>query len=148
MASAPVLPTACPSCGAAVRTAVAWCGLCYAPLLPVPTSAAPVAVVEPITARVPEPAPRRGRHSRDEDHERVVADDGADVDTAAPPLDADVDLVADRLLAELAATRDPQPAWMQRLPSSTGGRVALIGGAVAVGTLVLVAAMSVIGLFL
>ena len=141
MASAPDLPTACPSCGAAVRTAVAWCGLCYAALVPAPAA-------EPVTERIPERAPRRGRHSRDEDHERAGADTGLDVDTALPPSDADADLVADRLLAELAATRDPQPAWMERLPSSTGGRVALIGGGVAVGTLLLVAAMSLIGLFL
>ena len=50
--------------------------------------------------------------------------------------------------AVTATTRDPRPAWMERLPSSTGGRVALIGGGVAVGTLLLVAAMSLIGLFL
>ena len=148
MASAPDLPTACPSCGAAVRTAVAWCGLCYAALVPAPAAAAQVALVAPVTERIPEQAPRRGRHSRDEDHERAGADTGPDVDTAVPPSDADADLVADRLLAELAATRDPRPAWMERLPSSTGGRVALIGGGVAVGTLLLVAAMSLIGLFL
>ena len=148
MASAPDLPTACPSCGATVRTAVAWCGLCYAALVPAPAPAAQVVLVEAVLERLPEQAPRRGRHSRDEDRERVTADVGADVDTVVPASDADVDLVADRLLAELAATRDPQPAWMQRLPSSTGGRVALIGGAVAVGTLLLVAAMSLIGLFL
>ncbi len=148
MASAPDLPTACPSCGAAVRTAVAWCGLCYAALVPSPAAAVQVTVVDPVTERLPEQAPHRGRHSRDEDLDRVSADLGADVDTAVPSSAADADLVADRLLAELAATRDPQPAWLQRLPSSTGARVALIAGAVAVGTVVLVAAMSLIGLFL
>ncbi len=155
MASTPDLPTACPSCGAAVRTAVAWCTLCYSSLVPVPvpvpTGATQVAVGGPGTAGEPAPIPRRGRHSRDVDDERVdgePADTGADVDTAVPTSEADVELMAAGLLAELAATRDPQPAWMQRLPSSTGGRVALIGGAVAVGTLLLVAAMSLIGLFL
>ena len=148
MASAPDLPTACPSCGAAVRTAVAWCGLCFAALVPAPAEAAEVAASEPVTERIPEQATRRGRHSRDEDHEQAGADTGPDADTAVPPSDADADLVADRLLAELAATRDPRPAWMGRLPTSTGGRVALVGGGVAVGTLLLVAVMSVLGLFL
>lgn len=140
VAHAPDLPTACPSCGAAVRAAVDWCGLCYASLAPEP----PPAAVDPATTVGPQPGPRRGRHSRDADDGEVGA--GSGVDTKAPPTSTDA--LADRLLAELAATRDPQPAWLDRLPSSTGGRVALIGGAVAVGTLLLVAAMSLLGLFL
>lgn len=108
-------PTACPSCGAAVRTDVTWCSLCYASLLPDQVvQPAPVPVVPP--------------------------DVVASVDEVEP--------IADRLLAELAASRDPQPAWVAHLPTSAAGRGGLIVGAVAAGTLLLFAAMSLLGLFL
>jgi len=108
-------PTTCPSCGAAVRTDVSWCSLCYASLLP-------DRVVEPVPVPVVPPA-------------------------AVASVDQ-VEAITDGLLAELAASRDPQPAWVGHLPTSAAGRGGLIVGAVAVGTLLLFAAMSLLGLFL
>ena len=110
-------PTACPACGAAVLTDVAWCSLCYASLAPAP------AVAEVPAAGV--------SHSAD-----------------APTSDAEFEVVAAQMLAELAATRDPEPAWLARRPGSSAAKAGLIAGGVVVGTVVLFVAMTVLGLLL
>ena len=61
---------------------------------------------------------------------------------------SEVDAIADRMLAELAATHDPGAGWTARLPQTGGGKAGFIVGAVVVGALLLVALMTVLGLFL
>ena len=116
-------PTACPACGAAVLTAVSWCSLCYASLVAVPAVAEAAAVAEAPAAGV--------SHSAD-----------------APTSDVEFEVVAAQMLAELAATRDPEPAWLARRPGSSAAKAGLIAGGVVVGTVVLFVAMTVLGLLL
>ena len=124
--TAPLYPAACPSCGAAVRSDVAWCTLCYASLLP-----------------QPEPEPEPEPEVEPEQAAGVAPPQPDEPDEPAAP-----DVVVQRLLAELAATRDPQPAWMSRLPQGRAGKaiVMIAGGTVA--SLLLLAVMALIGLFL
>lgn len=116
-------PATCPSCGATVRTDVSWCGLCYAALGPEVSADEPAA---PPTS-VADPAA------------------GAASSEGSAP---DVEAIADRLLAELAASRDPAPSWVGRLPQSAAGKAGLIAAGAVIGALVLVAAMSLLGLVL
>lgn len=114
----------CPSCGAAVLTGVSWCTLCYASLVspqPVPAS---VSALSPAASARPADAPTS-------DLEPV-----------------DVEVIAARLLAELAATPDPNAGWTTHLPRSSGAKAAVIIGGAVVGSLVLVVLMALLGLFL
>ena len=114
----------CPSCGAAVLTGMSWCTLCYASLVPPP----------PVPAPVSAPSP---------------AADGRPADAPTSDLEpADVEVIAARLLAELAATPDPNAGWTTHLPRSSGAKAAVIIGGAVVGSLVLVVLMALLGLFL
>ena len=104
---------ACPSCGAAVLTAVSWCTLCFASLIPAPV-----------------PEPQATRHP------------------VASATASDVEAIADRLLAELAATRAPDTGWTARLPRSGGAKAGLIVGGAVIGSTLLVLLMALVGLFL
>ena len=114
----------CPSCGAAVLTGMSWCTLCYASLVPPPPVPAPVSAPSPAAAGRPADAPTS-------DLEPV-----------------DVEVIAARLLAELAATPDPNAGWTTHLPRSSGAKAAVIIGGAVVGSLVLVVLMALLGLFL
>src|SRR4051794_24011632 len=111
-------PTRCPQCSAIARGDVAWCLVCYAPFA---------------AEQVPDP----GRHP---DAARAPQAPPA----AIPRSRQDVDAVADRLLAELAATgrRAPWPPW---LPVTRGGRAVLATGLLAGSSGALLAVMSVLG---
>ena len=113
----------CPSCGAAVLNGVSWCTLCFASLVP------PVPVPAPVPA--PSPAAARPADAPTSDLEPV-----------------DVEVIAARLLAELAATPDPNAGWTTHLPRSSGAKAAVIIGGAVVGSLVLVVLMALLGLFL
>ena len=110
---------ACPSCGAAVLTAVSWCTLCFASLVPAP-----------VPTPTPAPEPQATRHP------------------VASATASDVEAIADRLLAELAATRAPDTGWMARLPRSGGAKAGLIVGGAVIGSTLLVLLMALVGLFL
>lgn len=121
-------PAACPSCGATVRADVSWCGLCYASLRP------EVSADEPAAQPTSVADPAAG----------AAAFDVVSSKVAGP----DVEAIADRLLAELAASRDPAPSWVGRLPRSAAGKAGLIAAGAVIGALVLVAVMSLLGLVL
>ena len=126
--TAPPYPAACPACGATVRSAVAWCTLCYASLLP---AAAEPAAPEP-DADVAQLAPDAGQAGE--------PDGGAG--RTAP------DVVVQQLLAELAASREPAPAWASRLPGGRAGKAIVMIGGGAAASLLLLGLMALIGLFL
>lgn len=102
-------------------TVVSWCTLCYASLVP----------SEPPSAPEPPAALQRPADAPTSDVEPV-----------------DVELIAARLLAELAATPDPNARWTTRLPRSSGAKAGVIIGGALIGSLVLVALMALLGLFL
>ena len=124
----------CPRCSAHVRAGSDWCTLCYADLRPAPP--------EPIT---PEPAPgqdqpaepalepgeltepppaRRGKHAR-----KDPAHDGGRVTAVSTPV-AEVNALADQLLAELAASEAKNPLGaLAGALDSKGKRLALVLGA-------------------
>ena len=115
------LPTTCPSCGAVVRQSVPWCLQCYANLRPDP---------DPAPELDPDPDPSR---------EPQV---GPVPPSTAP---ADVDAVAERMLAELRMSEPRGSGWLARLPSSRGGRAAAVAGLIAVLGLVLVLVLTLVG---
>ena len=117
------LPATCPSCGAAVRQSVPWCLQCYASL-----RAEPERQPEP----APEPQPDAG--------ERLPEDGGPRPGSGAP---VDVDAVAERMLAELRASRPADGRWA--LPTTRGGRTAAIVGLLVALGLVFVLALTVLG---
>ncbi len=110
----------CPSCGAAVLAGVSWCTLCYASLVPpsAPSPAPPAALQRPADAPTSDLEP------------------------------VDVEVIAARLLAELAATPDPIAGWTTHLPRSSGAKAGVIIGGAVIGSLLLVVLMAVLGLFL
>ncbi len=119
-------PASCPSCGATVRHDVPWCLQCYAslaaPRLPVSDDRAPDDVAP---AGVPRPA------------------------GAARPADAaELDRIAERMLAELSTTSTALPSWWSRLPTTPAGKVAWVAGAIAVASVALVLVLAVLGLVL
>jgi hypothetical protein len=137
----------CPACTAYVRAGSEWCTLCYADLRPKPDptpadshEVAPEAVADtsaevenvgtPV-ADVPElAAPKpRGKHAKQ-------ATGAAEARVFAQPTqavaDAEIDAIADRMLAELATQREnplgPLSGWVD-----TKGKQAavMVGGAIA-----------------
>ena len=115
----------CPSCGAAVLTGVSWCTLCYASLVP------PALLPAPSSAPEPPAALQRPADAPTSDIEPV-----------------DVEVIAARLLAELAATPDPNAGWTTHLPRSSGAKAGVIIGGAVIGSLLLVVLMALLGLFL
>ena len=151
----------CPRCAALVRPEAPWCTLCYADLrpapepepAPTPASARPVDedVVAPVALAASEPvlaeepalaaAGRRGRHSK-------VALGDAHAVTASETTPAEVDALAAQMLAVLAAESKPALGRFSGELESTGVKVGVMVGGVLLVTLVLFAAISVVGLFL
>jgi hypothetical protein len=76
----------------------------------------------------------------------AAADAAAQVAPAAGPA-PDVEQAAARMLAELAASGH-RPPWVERLPTTSAARVALIAGLLTVVSTVLLAAMALAGLAL
>ena len=111
-------PARCPQCSAVARGDVPWCLVCYAPFTP---------------EKVPVPGPPAG-----------PAPVTGPAPAAQPDPAPDVDALADRLLAELAAT-DARPAWGRRLPQTRAGRAAWATGLLAGSSGVLLAVMSLVG---
>ena len=113
-----VLPAVCPACGATVRADVSWCTQCYAPLRP--------------TEGDPEQRPEVPVPTRT-------------ADPANPADPAEVERLADQMLASLAAERDDLPGLASRLPTTPLARAALVTGVIAGGAALLVLLMFVLG---
>ena len=128
-ATTPELPTACPSCGAAVRSSVSWCSLCFAPLT--------VADVVEDATDSPADASRGGPVPSLLPSAPAV---GADADRAH------LDAVASRLLAELAAQQGPRPG--SRLPPGRAARAGLMADGGVGACALLVGLLALLGLFL
>lgn len=118
-------PSACPVCNATVRHDVPWCLQCYASLGPAPQ-------VGPASAPSVEPRYRM---------------DGAPPGGWAPSRAdaAEVERVAEQLLAELSASSRTLPSWWSRLPTSSGARAAWVVAAIATASLALVLVMALVG---
>jgi hypothetical protein len=114
---------------------MSWCGQCYTSLLPEPAA-------EPEHVSEPEPVAEPARESAAP--AQIVR---ADPVVAGAPA-SDTDVVAARLLAELAATREPQAPWLAALPSTPAAKAGLMVGGVVVGSVLLLALMTLLGLFL
>lgn len=148
MATDPMLasprPAVCPACGAAVRTDVSWCGLCYASLAPLPEADA-----DPASSADRQPIADAA--ASDLARSDLPPIDGVELGSSGDPAPARADdpkEVADQLIAQLAATRNPEPRWLAGLPRTPGAKAALMIGGVLVGSVVLLALMSLLGLLL
>ena len=153
----------CPACTAYVRAGSEWCTLCYADLRPKPDPTpavshepAPEAVadapaevenVETHAADVPElDAPRvRGKHAK-------RAADAAEEPVFGQPTkavaDAEIDAIADRMLAELATQRENPLGSLSGWVDTKGKQAAvMVGGAVAAMCVIFVL-MALAGTFL
>ncbi len=127
------LPSACPSCGATVRTAVPWCLQCYAPLRP--------------TSSQPQPAPEEPPAAVEQPLAEPAQPSVPGAQDARSPA-ADVERLTDQLFAELATSSKVLPSWWSRLPTTSTGRTLWVAGAIAGAGLALVLVMTVLGLLL
>ena len=142
----------CPRCSAHVRTGSDWCTLCYADLRPAPPVAEPVAALqpEPLTAPVepvslpvaatgeavdvvPAAPVGRGKHAK-------KAPDTTD----RPP--AEVEALANRMLAELAVSESKNPLGpLAPHVDTPGKRVGVMVGGVVGVICLLVIIMAILG---
>jgi hypothetical protein len=120
------LPATCPSCGATVRADVSWCTQCYAPL-------------------------RASQEPGDPQPEHPAADastaDAASA-TTRPGRTADraeVDRLAEQMLAQLAAERDDLPGLASRMPRTPGARAVLVTLVIVGGVALVLLLMFVLG---
>ena len=111
---------------AVARGDVPWCLVCYAPFAP---EQPPDPDPDPVPVQGPPAGPTQATHP---------------APAALPERMPDVDALADRLLAELAAT-DARPPWGRRLPQTRAGRAAWATGLLAGSSGVLLAVMSLVG---
>lgn len=133
--SPPALPSRCPTCGATVRSDVAWCTQCYSALLPEPDE------------------PQPGRHARRDDEGRVDAGQDhqppCDADRAVAPGEpadpAEVERLAAQMLAQLAAQPDELRGLTSRLPATAATRGLAVAAVILVGSAVVLALMFVVG---
>lgn len=120
----------CPRCSAHLRAGSEWCSLCFADLRPEPVAPTPVprveraeeagpAEVRPASAET-RAAPRRGKHAR------------RDSSYGGTPSPDDVEVLAQQMLAELAATERRDPLGpLAGIVDSTPKKVGvMVGGAV------------------
>lgn len=129
-------PSTCPACGAGVRADVPWCTQCYAPLRPERTTPTQGAVEVDEASRTVDVG--------DPDSAGFVDATRPQAASAAPE---EVERLADQMLAELAAQRDDVHGLVSRLPSTRGGRAALVTVVVLVGTALVLLLMFVLGSF-
>jgi hypothetical protein len=143
----------CPRCSAQVFAGSDWCTLCYADLRPAPPeppAAPPVeralatAPVGPaVNGATPDQPGRRGKHARP-DPAGAVGGAGN-----TPGASAEAAALADRLLAELAASEAANPLGVLTTVLDTRGkRVAAGASAAGAVTIVLVLLMWVVGALL
>lgn len=118
----------CPTCGARVTSVASWCSLCFADLRPDAPASAEVAA--PATTTADAPGTTSGASAEVDAPATTTADVG---DADAPEGGAaDVERVADQLLAELAVTSGTsvRPRFSV-LATTTGRVVAMLVGTVA-----------------
>jgi hypothetical protein len=147
-------PTRCPRCATPVRGDVPWCTACYTRFDAVPDAmpgAVPDAVPDPVSDASTSAAGRAVPADVSLDlpaRTQLRSEPATDpsTDPATDPAD-EVDAVAARLLAELAASRT-QPGWARRLPGSRAGRTALAAALLAGCSVVLLTSMTLLGLAL
>jgi hypothetical protein len=152
----------CPACTAYVRAGSEWCTLCYADLRPKPdptpavshepapeaVADAPAAVenVETHAADVPEvAAPKvRGKHAK-------RAADAADAPVFGQPTqavpDAEIEAIADQMLAQLAGERTNPLGSLSGYVDTKGKQVALMVGGAVVAMCLLFLLMALAGSF-
>jgi hypothetical protein len=148
-----------------VRGEVPWCVACYARLLPEPQPPPHVETQpqrEPTPEPTPEPAsepaseptaepasePDAGPRCELDGDLQLGPDPNASLDRALDvPSGPDVEALAERLLAELAASAQ-RPAWSRRLPSTRAARAGLAAGLLAACCGLLLLAMWLAGLVL
>jgi hypothetical protein len=132
------LPPNCPACGATVRGDVSWCTQCYAPLRRPPETVAdvPERVADDSAPRAPAWAEATGP-----DGVRTTVQGG-------PASRADAERVAEQMLAQLSVERDELTGLTARLPSTKGGRAALVATVIVLGTGVVLMLMFVLGALL
>jgi pyruvate/2-oxoglutarate dehydrogenase complex dihydrolipoamide acyltransferase (E2) component len=128
-------PARCPRCAAAVRGDVPWCLTCYA-RFDEAGAAAGTTAAEPSPPAAPESSPPA-----------APATTPSRPDDEPDPGREDLEAVAARMLAELAATRD-RAGWAGRLPRSRAGRAVLVSVLLAGCSGVLLGAMQLVGLAL
>lgn len=128
------LPEVCPSCGASVRSDVPWCTQCYASLRPPPDAESEP---EPRTSSAGDPGAEATRESGD------PADDTLAGSRATDP--AEVERVAEQMLAQLAVDRDEVRGLASRLPDTPGARALLIALVILGVTAVIVLLMFLVG---
>jgi hypothetical protein len=127
-ARGPALPSTCPTCGATVRSDVAWCTQCYTPLLQ-----------EPDAPSQPGDQPGDQPGEAVEDEVRP----GARPATKADP--AEVERLAAQMLAELAARPDELHALTSRLPSTAATRLLAVAAVIVVGSALVLLLMFLVG---
>jgi hypothetical protein len=128
-------PARCPECAALVRGDVPWCTACYVRLDGSPAGVASGLPAGPVRDAATAP-PAQPASAPDALPEQLSSADPEDVDA-----------VAARLLAELAATRE-QPGWTGWLPGTRAGRTVAVAALLAGCSAVLLAAMTLVGLVL
>jgi hypothetical protein len=145
----------CPKCGAHALAAADWCTLCYADLRPpaepeqprepeLPEEPVATADSTPATPEAGPDAPAidsagsRGKHARQASTQGSDTTDGA---TGELPANIDVELMLAQLAAETPA---PLASLMDRFDTKASRALAICGGVLAVGVVLLVA-MTIIG---
>jgi hypothetical protein len=152
----------CPACTAYVRAGSEWCTLCYADLRPKPDPApavspepsadvvadAPAAVenAQAPATDVPEPvAPKpRGKHAK---HAAEAAEAPVFGQPTQVIADAEIEAIADQMLAELAVERANPLGSLSGYVDTKGKQVALMVGGAVVAMCVLFLLMALAGSF-
>jgi len=135
------LPPACPSCGAAVRGDVSWCTQCYTPLREgqeptcEPTGDVGPTVVEPGSTAID--AGSRAEAVRESPPATAVSGRTADP--------AEVERLAEQMLAKLAVERDDVHGLASRVPRTAGARALLVTLVIVVGSALVLLLMFVLG---
>jgi len=124
-------PTDCPHCGATVRSAMPWCALCFGSLGDTGRRSAPPAGEDPPDDPSADDQPAGSARARS---------------VAAPPAPDDVDALAARMLARVAAADDDP--LRGRAPGSRRDALALMAGGTVAGCLLLLVVLWVLGLLL
>jgi hypothetical protein len=150
----------CPACSAYVRAGSQWCTLCYADLRPKPDQA-PGSPTGPTPAETPPaaalvagqdgeplapvppaaPAPKRGKHAKQ------VADSPVFGQPTQVVAEAEIEAIADQMLAQLAVERENPLGSLSGIVDSKGKQVALMVGGAVVAMCLLFLLMALAGSF-